>query len=88
MSDKTPLELDIEHRERYRMTLSVKILIVLLLISICIAGVYSFKLKKQISEIEREAVVMKESFRKEKVELLRQIKQLQAKHVTSETDIN
>ncbi|HDH04567.1 MAG TPA: hypothetical protein ENH01_02485 [Nitrospirae bacterium] len=88
MSDKTRLEFEIEHHERLRTPLRVKTLIVLLVISLCIIGVYTSKIKQRLLETKREAVVMENNSRKEKVALLRQIKQLQAKQMSSEPDIN
>jgi Tfp pilus assembly protein PilO len=88
MPDKTRLELDIEHRERIRTPASVKILILLLAISLCFSGIYSFQLRQKLAKIEQESVVMKEHFSKEKVELLGQIRQLQAKLDSPIRDMN
>jgi hypothetical protein len=80
MADKTRLELDIEQRERYRTPVSVIIVIVLLLIAICLGGLYTYDLKRQLVKAEQDASVMKENFKKEKLELLKQIKRFQAEH--------
>ncbi len=88
MSDKTRLELDLELHERNRTPVSVKTLIIMLAISLCFLGAYTFNLKRKLAEIEREAIVMKENYQQEKSALLRQIEQLQARHMTSEPDVN
>jgi|COG998Drversion2_1049125.scaffolds.fasta_scaffold166084_2 hypothetical protein len=79
MPDKTPLEFDLEHHEKFRTPARVKTVIVLLLISLCFLGVYTIKIKQELAKIEQETVVLKSNFRKEKVELLRKIKWLEAK---------
>jgi hypothetical protein len=86
MAHKTPLERDIEYRERYRTPAGVKTMIVLLFISLFLVGLYSYRLNRELLKIERDAVMMKESFNKEKVALMRQIKQLQAKGLPAEPD--
>jgi hypothetical protein len=86
MADKTRLELDIEQRERYRTPVSVIIVIVLLLIAICLGGLYTYDLKRQLLKAEQDAAVMKENFRKEKLELLKEIKQLQSERHSAVTN--
>ncbi len=78
MSDKTRLELDIEHHERYRAPINVKIFMILLFATLCFVGVYAFHLKQELSRKEQELVLMKDNFQKERVELLGKIKQLEA----------
>lgn len=77
MSDKTSLERDIERNERFRVPFRMYILVVLLLISVGAAGVYSLNLQKVLMGKDKEIVLIKEKFRKEKVELLGKIKQLE-----------
>ena len=86
MSEKTPLERDIEHHERARTPGSVKTMIVLLFISLLLAGLYSYRLNSELLKRERKTVVMIENFDKERAALLRQIKQLQAKGLPEEPD--
>ncbi len=78
MSDKTPLERDIEHHERYKTPVSVKFFIILLCASLCFVGIYAFYLKQEVSRKDRELLFLKDNFQKEKVELLGKIKQLEA----------
>ncbi len=86
MANKTPLERDIEHHERDRTPAGVKTMIVLLFISLLLVVLYSYGLNRELLKRERETVVMKENFNKEKEALLRQIKQLTAKGLTEEPD--
>jgi len=86
MSDKTPLERDIEHHERVRTPGSVKTVIVLLFITLFLVGLYSYRLNRELLKGEQEAVVMKENFEKERAALLRQIMQLQVKGLPDEPD--
>lgn len=88
MSDKTALELAIEHHERYKTPRSVKSLLIILVLCLCLAGGYAYYLKKELKKIEQDTIAMQENFTKEKIELLRRIKQLQAKRETPESDIH
>jgi hypothetical protein len=78
MADKTRLELDLEQRERHRTPVSIKIFIVLLMIGLCAVGFYAFHLKQELLKKEQEAILLQEYFQKEQVELLGQIKELEA----------
>ncbi len=79
MHDKTPLEFDIERHEKFKTSVNVKTLLVALIISLLFFGGYTFMLKRELATIEQEALERRADFKKEKIELLRQIKHLQAK---------
>ncbi len=66
MPDKTRLELDIEHLERFRTSPGVKILIVVLIIAIFVIGVYSFKIRQELTKKEQEIILLKENLRTKK----------------------
>ena len=76
MSDKTPLERDIELHERFRVPASMYIIVILLLISVAAIGVYTFNLQKDLVQKDIEIALMKEEFRKEKSRLIEKIQQL------------
>lgn len=76
MSDKTRLEMDIEHKERLKTPISIKILITLLLIGLCVIGIYAVILKEEILKKEEEIILMQENVQKEKAQLSDRIKQL------------
>ncbi len=78
MADKTRLELDLEQRERHRTPAGIKIFVVLLIIGLCAVGFYAFNLKQELLIKEQEAILLYESFQKQKVELLGEIKKLEA----------
>ncbi len=80
MADKTRLELELEQRERHRTPAGIKIFIFMLIIGLCAVGFYAFHLKQEVLRYEEEAVLLMESFQKEKVELLGEIKGLEAEH--------
>ena len=72
MSDKTPLELDIERHERFRVPASMYIIVILLLISVAAVGVYTFNLQKSLMKKNNEIALMKEEFLKEKKQVGRE----------------
>ncbi len=78
MADKTRLELELEQRERHGTPVGIKIFIFLLIAGLCAVGFYAFNLKQEVLRYEEEAVLLMESFQKEKVELLGEIKGLEA----------
>jgi hypothetical protein len=82
MFDKTRLELDVEHHEKYRIPISFKILTVFLITSLLAVCLYTFQLKQNLSKKEHEIALMKDNFRKEKVELLGRIKKLEEKQTS------
>lgn len=88
MSDKTRLELDIEHHERYITPPGVKILVVLLVIILCAGGAFIFKLHNELTLKESEIAALKDDFRKEKTALLGQIRQFEEGQSPSSSDNN
>jgi hypothetical protein len=66
MSEKSPLEKDIERHEFLKVPLSVLVLIAFL--SICLGGlgVYSYKLKQELTMKEQEIVRLKRGFLKKR----------------------
>jgi len=84
MSDKTPLERDIECHELLRTPIGIKILIVLLVAGFCVVGIYALDLKKDISGKEQEIALMKDIFQKERVELIEELKRLEFDRYDSE----
>ncbi len=86
MADKTRLELELEQSERHRTPAAIKIFIFLLIIGLCAVGFYAFHLKQEVLRYEEEAVLLMESFQKEKVELLGEIKQLDAEDVSEKSN--
>lgn len=77
MSDKTPLERDIERNEQYKIPVSVTVLIVLLLLGLGVIGVYTFDLKQKLLAKDDEIKLLKTRFRTEKVELLSRMKKVE-----------
>lgn len=77
MSDKTPLERDIELNERFRVPASMYIIVILLLICVAAVGVYTFNLQKRLMNKDSEIYQIKDEFRKEKSRLVDKIKQLE-----------
>ncbi len=71
MLDKTKLEHDIEQYEETAVPLWARLLIILLLVIICSLGLYSFKLKQDISSREEELVMIKENYSKERSDLIK-----------------
>ncbi len=85
MADKTRLELELEQRERRRTPAGIKIFIFLLTIGLCAVSFYAFHLKLEVVRYEEEAALLMESFQKEKVELLGEIKNLDAEDVSEKS---
>ena len=77
MSDKTPLERDIERHERFKVPASMYIIVILLLLCVAAVGVYTFNLQKNLVQKDNEIDLIKEEFRKEKSRLIDKIKQLE-----------
>lgn len=87
MSDKTPLERDIERNEQYKVPASVTILIVLLLLGLGVIGVYTFDLKQKLSAKDDEIKLLKKQFRTEKVGLLSRMKKVEQQTMISKQAI-
>ncbi len=80
MSDKSQLERDIERRELVKKPLGILVLIAFLSVSLGALGVYTFKLKQELSIKEQEIVLIKNNFDKEKANLLNKIRRLEKEH--------
>ena len=80
MSDKTPLERDIETRELIRTPVIIKLLILLLLSGLIVITLYTFVLKQEIIKKDQKIILMQEKFQNEKSQLLRELR----KSITSE----
>lgn len=85
MSEKTRLEIDIERREMVKKPLGVLILVAFLSISLGALGVYTLKLKQELSIKEQEIVLKGQNYKKEKTELLKKIKELKKEHKALES---
>jgi len=80
VSDKSPIELDIERRELLKKPLSVLILIAVLSLFLGALAVYTFKIKQELLRKEQEIILIKSSFDKEKAELITKIRMLEGEH--------
>ncbi|GMR03239.1 MAG: hypothetical protein BMS9Abin21_068 [Thermodesulfovibrionia bacterium] len=80
MSDKSPIELDIERRELVKKPLSVLILIAVLSLCLGALAVYTFKIKQELLGKKQEIILIKSSFDKEKAELISKIRMLEGEH--------
>ncbi len=76
MSDKTPLERDIETRELVRTPGIIKLLIFILLTGLFVITIYSFVLKQEIVKKDQEIMLMQEKFQNEKTLLIQELKEL------------
>ena len=79
MPDKTQLEIDIEKKEQVRKPNIAFILIIFLSVSLVVIGIYTIKLKRQLSFKEREILLIKHNCNNERTELLNKIKGLSEK---------
>ena len=79
MSDKTPLERDIETRELVRTPGIIKLLILILFSGLFIVTLYSFVLKQEILVKDQKIILMQEKFLNEKSLLLGELKELRTK---------
>ena len=79
MSDKTPLERDLETRELVRTPGIMKLLILILLSGLFVTTIYSFVLKQEIMKKDQEIIRMQEKFQNEKSLLLQELKELRTK---------
>jgi hypothetical protein len=84
--DKSRLEREIERQELCRKPIGIYFLIFLLLIGLFAVGVYTLRLKEDLSKKEQEIILMKENFQKERVRLLDRIKVLEKESTASKTD--
>ena len=79
MSDKTPLERDIETRELVRTPVIIKLLILILFSGLFVVTLYSFVLKQEILVKNQKIILMQEKFLNEKSLLLEELKELRSK---------
>ena len=79
MSDKTPLERDLETRELVRTPGIMKLLILILLSGLFVTTIYSFVLKQEIMKKDQEIIRMQEKFQNEKSLLLQELKELRTR---------
>ena len=79
MPDKTQLEIDIEKKEQVRKPNIAFILIIFLSVGLVVIGIYTIKLKQELSFKEREILLIKHNCNNEKTELLNKIKGLAGK---------
>ena len=70
MSDKTPLERDIETRELVRTPGIIKLLLLVLLSGLFVVTLYTFILKQEIAKQDQKIILMQEKFKNEKSALI------------------
>ncbi len=79
MSDKTPLERDIETRELVRTPIIIKLLILILLSGLIAITFYTLFLKQELIRKDQEIIIMQEKFQNEKSMYIGKLKKLQDK---------
>ena len=88
MSDKTPLERDIETRELVRTPVIIKLLILILLSGLIAITFYTLSLKQDLIRKDQEIIMMQEKFQNEKSLYFEKLKKLQNKVNLTEQDSN
>ena len=86
MSDKTPLERDIETRELVRTPVIIKLLILILFSGLFIVTLYSFILKQELVKKNQQIILMQEKFLNEKSLLFGELKELRNRIKLAEKD--
>lgn len=86
MSEKTQLEREIERRELVKKPPGLLVLVAFLCVCIGALGVYTFKLKQELSIKEQEITLIKNNFDKEKELLINEIRKLGGRHEALESD--
>jgi len=76
MSDRTPLERDIETRELSRTPISIKLLILILLSGLIVVTLYAFHLKQTLIKKDQKIILMQEKSQNEKSQLLSEFREL------------
>ncbi len=76
MSEKSPLEKAIERQELVRKPFSMLVLIIILSFSFGALGVYTYKIRQELSIKDKKIISLKNSFEREKTGLLNEIKRL------------
>ncbi len=79
MSDKTPLERDIETRELVRTPIIIKLLILILLSGLIAITFYTLFLKQELIRKDQEIIIMQGKFQNEKSMYIGKLKKLQDK---------
>ncbi len=85
---KTRLEHELERYEETAAPLWPRVLFILLFFIICALGLYSIKLRQDISNKEDELIMIKENYHKERSDLLSRIKRLENKVYNVSPDSN
>ena len=88
MSDKTPLERDIETRELVRTPVIIKLLILILLSGLIAITFYTLSLKQELIRKDQKIIMMQEKFQNEKSLYFEKLKKLQNKVNLTEQDSN
>ncbi len=86
MSDKTPLERDIEIREMVRTPFIVKLIIVLLCSGLFVVTLYAFMLKQELINKEQKIMLMQEKYRNEQSILHDSLKNLRTRLKSEDKD--
>jgi len=86
MSDKTPLERDIETRELVRTPVIIKLLILILFSGLFVMTLYSFVLKQELVKKNQQIILMQEKFLNEKSLLFGELKELRNRIKLAEKD--
>ena len=86
MSDKTPLERDIETRELVRTPVIIKLLILILFSGLFIVTLYSFILKQELVKKNQQIILLQEKFLNEKSLLFGELKELRNRIKLAEKD--
>jgi hypothetical protein len=86
MSDKTPLERDIETRELVRTPGIIKLLIFILFSGLVIVTLYSFVLKQELVKKDQKIILMQDKFLNEKSLLLGELKEMRKRMKTENKD--
>ena len=79
MSDKTPLERDIETRELVRTPGIIKLLILILLSGLIVVTVYTLILKQELIGKDQQIILMQEKHQNEKSMFIKELKELRTR---------
>ena len=79
MSDKTPLERDIETRELVRTPGIIKLLILILLSGLVVVTVYTLFLKQELIKKDQQIILMQEKHQNEKSMFIKELKELRTR---------
>lgn len=79
MSDKTPLERDIETRERARTPGAIKLLLLILLSGLIAVTFYTLLLKQELLRKDRQIILLQEKHQNEKSMFLEELKKLRTR---------